>query len=114
VLLRPYQKKGILDIRTLFGRGVRRVLYVAPTGSGKTVLFCHAAHRVIESGKRALITVHRQELIDQTCAALTTEGVPFGIIAAGYPKTEAPVQVAMVQRLVRLEKHGRARLVGDR
>jgi hypothetical protein len=29
--LRPYQEKGIADIRALFACGVKRVLYAAPT-----------------------------------------------------------------------------------
>ena len=45
MILRPYQEKGIADIRALFMQGKRRVCYAAPTGSGKTVLFCHAAKR---------------------------------------------------------------------
>jgi DNA repair protein RadD len=100
--LRPYQEKGIADIRALFIQGKRRVCYAAPTASGKTILFTHAAKKVVENGQRAVINVHRQELIDQTCAALTTEGVSYGIIAAGYPENpDAPLQIAMVQTLVR-------------
>jgi hypothetical protein len=81
--LRPYQEKGIADIRALFIQGKRRVCYAAPTASGTTILFTHAAKKVVENGQRAVINFHRQELIDQTCAALTTEGVSYGIIAAG-------------------------------
>src|SRR5262249_47437790 len=39
--LRPYQEKGISDIRALFRQGRRKVCYAAPTGSGKTILFVH-------------------------------------------------------------------------
>lgn len=104
MILRSYQELGIADIRAAFLKGAKRVCYTAPTGSGKTVLFCHAAKKVIENGQRALVVVHRQELVDQTCAALAAEGAPFGVIAAGagYPETaDAPVQVAMAQTLVR-------------
>ena len=102
MILRPYQEKGIADIRALFMQGKRRICYAAPTGSGKTVLFCHAAKKVIEHGQRAVVHVHRQELVEQTCKALAAEGIPYGIIAAGYPEnTDAPMQVAMVQTLVR-------------
>jgi DNA repair protein RadD len=45
--------------------------------------------------------VHRQELIDQTCAALTAEGIKYGVIAAGCPENPtASVQVGMAQTLV--------------
>lgn len=43
----------------------------------------------MEKGQRVLIVVHRQELIDQTVAALAIEGVPFGIIASGYREKSA-------------------------
>jgi superfamily II DNA or RNA helicase len=86
MILRPYQEKGIADIRALFMQGKRRICYAAPTGSGKTVLFCHAAKKVIEHGQRAVVHVHRQELVEQTCKALAAEGIPCGIIAAGYPE----------------------------
>jgi DNA repair protein RadD len=102
MLLRSYQEKDIASIRAAFARGERRICYCAPTGSGKTVVFCHAARKATEKNQRVLIVVHRQELVDQVVAALALEGVPFGIIAAGYPEQlHAPVQVAMAQTLVR-------------
>jgi DNA repair protein RadD len=101
MILRDYQEKGIADIRALFIQGKRRVCYTAPTASGKTVLFCHAAKKVIEHGQRAVVHVHRQELVEQTYKALAAEGIPCGIIAAGYPENpDASMQVAMVQTLV--------------
>jgi len=36
--LRKYQIKAIEDIRHHFSRGKKRILLVAPTGSGKTVI----------------------------------------------------------------------------
>jgi DNA repair protein RadD len=101
IVLRPYQDKGIADIRSLFQKGYRKVCYVAPTASGKTVLFCHLAHKITAAGQRIAVIVHRQELVDQTCKALTAEGLEFGIIAAGYPEQpNAPVLVTMAQTLV--------------
>ena len=39
-LLRDYQKKAIENIRYHFRRGKKKVLLVAPTGSGKTIIAC--------------------------------------------------------------------------
>jgi len=101
MILRQYQEKGISDIRALFRQGRRKVCYTAPTGSGKTILFVHLAHRIAEKGQRVAILVHRQELIDQTCEALETEGLAHGVVAAGYPENlDAPVLVCMAQTLV--------------
>ena len=100
--LRPYQKTIIEDIRAQFRSGVRSVLAVAPTGSGKTVCFAHITHGAIAKGNRVMILAHRIELVDQISAALAAFDVPHGFIAAGYQrKPGAPVQVASVQTLAR-------------
>jgi DNA repair protein RadD len=83
------------------------VLYQAPCGSGKTVLFGHVAGKLQEaaargSKARVLILVHRRELLAQTSDRLTQMGVPHGIIAAGYPAwPESPIQLASVQTVTR-------------
>jgi DNA repair protein RadD len=102
MILRDYQEQGIAEIRASFAQGKRRICYAAPTGSGKTILFVHAARKAMEQGHQVAILVHRQELVDQTCEALTAEGIAHGIVAAGYPEnSDALVQVCMVQTLVR-------------
>lgn len=97
--LRPRQQAGVEAIRAAFRRH-RRVLYVAPTGFGKTVLFSYIARSMIESNKRVTILVHRAELLDQVCRTLDQFGVTFGVIAAGYPASSARVQVASVFTLI--------------
>jgi superfamily II DNA or RNA helicase len=43
-----------------------RLLLVAPTGSGKTIMFSHICDRgTRQDGGRTLILAHRDELIDQ-------------------------------------------------
>lgn len=100
IQLRPYQERGVEDIRAAFLEH-QYVLYTAPTGSGKTVVFCYIAHHAVDLGNCVGILVHRQELIDQVCAALRDENVPHGVIAPGWPETDDPVQVCSVQTLVR-------------
>ena len=100
--LRNYQEQGVADIRARFTDGARRVLYQAPTGSGKTVLFGFITQNAAARGNRVVILGHRQEIVDQIDTALTDLAVPHGIIAAGYPEIpDAPVQVASVATLVR-------------
>jgi DNA repair protein RadD len=100
ISLWPYQQRGVGDIRTLFQQGHRRVCYVAPTGAGKTVVFCHLTNRIVHAGQRVAIIVHRQELVDQIRKALAAEGLAYGIVAAGYSEdVSAPVLVCMAQTL---------------
>ncbi len=39
--LRPYQERGVAEIRAAFNHGARRVLFVLPTGGGKTTIFSY-------------------------------------------------------------------------
>lgn len=97
--LRPYQEEDVARIGQAFRRH-RRVLYVLPTGGGKTVTFCHLAYRAAMKGNRVLILVHRVELLEQASRSLDAAGVPHGLIAAGCSlNLSAQVQVASVQTL---------------
>lgn len=98
--LRPYQEDFVDNIRGHFRQGVRRVLGVAPTGSGKTVCFATITSGTTARGRRCVIAAHRQEICDQISVALTVMGIPHGTIRAGrrYDPAE-PVQVAMIQTL---------------
>jgi DNA repair protein RadD len=99
--LRPYQLRAVDLARAAFVSGKRRILLVAPTGAGKTVIATHGLIRpALANGSRVLFLAHRQELIEQ-CAAKLGD-LPHGIIKAGAkPHPYAPIQVASVQTLVR-------------
>lgn len=106
--LRDYQISGEADIRAAFATGARRVVYVAPTGSGKTVLFCDMAIKAAMKGYRVCILVHRRELVRQVSQCLGQE-ILHGIIGQGYtPRPSEVIQIAMAQTLVRrLERYPR-------
>lgn len=96
-----YQKETIGAVRAQFRAGVRRVLLVSPTGSGKTVMFSHMTANHLRSGGRVLILVHRQELTQQVSDALEAQGVQHGFIAAGFPDIQRDVNVASVFTLAK-------------
>ncbi len=100
--LRDYQTGCIQDIRQAYRAGRRAPLLVAPTGSGKTVMFSYIADGTSKKGNRVLILVHRQELVDQTCRTLHAFQVDHGVIAAGRsPDRAHAVQVGSVQTVVK-------------
>lgn len=111
--LRAYQQTDVDAIRAAYGAGHQRVLYVAPCGAGKGVLFTYIAAQMAARGKRCWILVHRQELLAQTSRNLTAFGVPHGLIAPQFtPDYAAPLQVASVQTLTRrLSKAGEVDLI---
>ena len=96
-----YQTRAISDLRIAYRQGARAPLLVLPTGAGKTVVFAEIVRTASGRGRRALVLVHRRELILQASAKLRLAGVEHGIIAAGFNLSSNPVQVASVQTLVR-------------
>lgn len=98
--LRPYQARAIAETLAARGRGVRRLILAAPTGSGKTEMAS-----ALLAGQRGLFLVHRLELVEQAAERFTRHGIRCGIIQGDTPQTPgAPVQVASVQSLARRPK----------
>jgi superfamily II DNA or RNA helicase len=87
----------------------RSVMLQMPTGTGKTVLFASIVRDIHEHGAslgrafKALILVHREELVNQASETLYSKyNVAHGVIMAGA-LTQAfyPTQIASVQTLAR-------------
>ena len=101
-ILRDYQASIAEAVRGAYRHRYAAPLIVAPTGSGKTVIFAYIAHHAALRGKRVLILAHRIELVDQISEALSAAGQSHGIIAAGYPYRAAhECYVASLQTYVR-------------
>jgi DNA repair protein RadD len=98
--LRGYQDDGIARIEAALASGIRAVLAVAPTGSGKTVIAAELIRRRPE--ENILFLAPRRELIHQTCNKLNDVGVHHGVILAGDKRGDsmARVQVASVDTLI--------------
>jgi superfamily II DNA or RNA helicase len=102
ITLRPYQEKAVSAVRKAYQQDKKAPLLVAPTGSGKTVVFCYIAASASLRKKRVLILVHRIELLRQTSTALAGFGVGHGLINPKYNSDLSQhVQVASVQTLIR-------------
>lgn len=98
--LRPYQMDMANGIRASFAKH-RRVLGVAPTGAGKTVLFAYITKNAAAKGNPVIIQAHRSNIVDQISGALDKIGIRHGRIQPGHSMTDDLVQVAMVQTLTR-------------
>ena len=96
--LRPYQNKAIEDIRHHFSRGKKRILLVAPTGSGKTVIASSMMQKAKERSNFNLFVAHRRELVMQCSRKLSDFGLNHGVIMAQKsPNMMADIQVASIQ-----------------
>lgn len=108
LVLRDYQQSGIDTIRDAL-RLNDSVIYVLPTGGGKTALATVMAGGASAKGKRCLFLVHRRELMKQTQDAFTLSGIHYGTIQAGKPvdplaKCHIGSIQTVVRRLERLER----------
>lgn len=78
ITLRDYQTGDIARIQGIWARGVDNVLYVLPTGGGKTVTLSEIIRR--HAGP-AIVIAHRQELVMQLAETLNQFGIRHRIIA---------------------------------
>jgi DNA repair protein RadD len=98
--LYPFQDDVIAKLDAALVAGKRRLILVAPTGSGKTEIASALIKRVAQQCKRVLVLAHRREIIHQTGNKLRRHGVVHGTIQAGVqPRPFEDVQVASVQTL---------------
>jgi superfamily II DNA or RNA helicase len=107
MILRDYQQQAIDAVpRKWEDEEFDRLLGVAPTGSGKTIIFAHIANARAQDGGRVLILAHRDELIEQSrdklfraCELLTSKEK-----ASDFADLDAGVVVASVQTLSRTHR----------
>ncbi|MEP0872857.1 DEAD/DEAH box helicase [Trichocoleus desertorum AS-A10] len=100
--LRPYQARVKEEVYRTNDSLIDRILVVAPTGAGKTIIFCSLIADAVAKGQRVLIVVHRDVLIKQTHEKLRRFGIDCGFIKAGWAENrDALVQIASIQTLPR-------------
>jgi superfamily II DNA or RNA helicase len=107
VQLRKYQQSFVEAVEKGWSE-FKKQLGVAPTGSGKTIIFSHLCNRLLQkTGGKSLILAHRDELIDQAIDKLHEA---TGIVAekekADFRATKnAPVVVASIQTMIRRKEN---------
>jgi DNA repair protein RadD len=90
--LRDYQAAAVEQIER-----AGKVLYVLPTGGGKTVVATNIIERSVARGERVLMLTHRREILRQTSLKIP---IDRGLIQAGLNiDPDYPVQVASIQTL---------------
>lgn len=94
-MLRDYQERMIQDARIALGNH-QRILLVAPTGAGKTVLALEMIRGACARGKRVLFLCHRRELVRQSSRAFWKAGVEHGMVMAGKAMTAVPANVGVI------------------
>lgn len=73
--LRQYQHESVKQLRSNILLNKKRNVLCAPTGSGKTVMFCFMTQSAVSRGKRTLIVTDRIELLTQAGGTLSEFGL---------------------------------------
>ena len=83
---RDYQKKAIDDIKQAFKDGLKKIILVSPTGTGKTFIFSMLAFLTMNNKKRVMVVTDRRELLRQAHGSLHKFGLIGQIINADTRK----------------------------
>lgn len=101
--LRPYQQQAFDRARQAIRDGAKRVLIVAPTGAGKTVLGSALMEMAAAKGNRASFVVDRLSILGQTSDTFDRYQIDHGVIQGGHERWRPalPLQICSVQTLGR-------------
>jgi superfamily II DNA or RNA helicase len=101
-VLRHYQQSAIEQLREKIRAGLKRVVLVAATGSGKTRIAAEIIMNAVKNGKRVAFVCNRIELVKQSVAAFEKLGIKCGVMQ-GQNTWEANAQVVVcsVQTMAR-------------
>lgn len=96
--LRPYQAEMHQGILGAVDQGHRSIMAQLATGGGKSLLFRQLTQEAAQKGEKALIIVHRKELLNQAIRHVKSTGITPGIIQGSNKfMADFPVQVASIQ-----------------
>src|ERR1700755_3404739 len=103
IQLRAYQSDALAAVLDAATRGERRLLIALPTGTGKTVIF---SQLLAQRPGRALVLVHRDELLQQAYAKIQEirPTLSLGLIKAERDEYGADCVLASVQTLSRASR----------
>jgi superfamily II DNA or RNA helicase len=97
---RPYQVDAVGEYHRAVAAGMRRIIIVAPTGSGKTIIGNAIIGDARAKLQKVVLIAHRREIIGETSKKLHAAGIFHGIVQAGVePRPLEPVQLASIQTL---------------
>lgn len=100
--LREYQQESIDGLRAGVAEGHKRLVLVAPTGAGKSVIAHALVARGVQRKKRILFAVNRVQLVQQFSERLRKAGLDHGILRGEDSRREyLPVIVGSIQTIAR-------------
>lgn len=98
VTLHSYQQDFVSSVESSWAEGNKRVLAVAPVGSGKTVMAGELVAKEVEKGGRVLVAAHTIDLVSQFKRSLEDNyGLWVSMDGGGESSEDSPVVCTTVQ-----------------
>ncbi len=108
--LRPDQDAAVAAVEREIAAGRTRCLVIAPMGSGKSWIIAELVARAVARGQRALVVVHREEILDQLADRVRL-GVPHAWVGLEQATRRAdPLSQVVVGSVPTLAARGGRRL----
>lgn len=105
-VLEPFQTDLYERGRAAYVGGIKRVIFQAPCGAGKTVIAAQQTLVAHERGKIVLHIVHRRRLVDQMTATLARFGLHASAVMQGRLRWDADILCASRDTLLSMLKDG--------
>ena len=101
--LRTYQEQAIEKMRQAIRQGYRKIVFVLPTGGGKSHVFGQIIRNAVDKGNTVLWLVHRRNLVLQMQDVLRDHfEIEAGVIMSGVESNlTAAVQIGTIQTYAR-------------
>lgn len=95
-------------MRQHLSKGVKRILYVAATGSGKGVVISEIINSAFRKRKPVLFVVDNRDIVNQIHTHLKNMGLPAAIVMAGHetPGPDEFIYVGTIQSVLARKKKG--------
>ena len=109
VALRDYQERGVVQLYDAFRQGFQKVIFVNPTGGGKTTTSGYVVKACVRKKKRVLIFMHRTHLCKQFAKRLRDQfNVSCGFVrfVSSYQDSTVGVRARHVVRKVQFGGEG--------
>lgn len=99
--LRDYQVENLKEVKKVLTK-LNSVLYVAPTGAGKSVLTAEFVDDLVTTGKKVLVLAHRRQLLNQMKNHFEGKGITTGKIVGKIEENlDADIMVASIHTVTR-------------
>lgn len=93
-VLNDLQRDVLTRGRAAYANGIRRVIWQASCGAGKTVVAAEQTIQALALGKTVLHIVHRRRLVDQMVKTLARFGIDASPVMEGRQRWDAKVKCA--------------------